>query len=137
MKSLEPIREPVEPDRVGVRSRSELHNTLMIIPTFLILTCIVLAVYYGMLENMPETNIEYHKVVGVMDSGEYLMESPDGNLYIYDDELQNLEPGNYIMIQSITEGNRLANVAYIILGVASVGSLLMLLGFASGVWDEE
>lgn len=138
MRKLEPIREPVESDRVAVRNGDWiLRNIWLIIPTILISICIVLVIFQGISTNLSESTIECHRVVGVMDSGEYLIESPDGNLYIYDGDLQDLEPGSYIMIQRRTEPNPLFDVAYIILGIASFGSLWVLLMLASDTRDEE
>lgn len=138
MKKLEPIREPVEADRVAVRSGDWiLSNIWLIIPTILISICIVLVIFQGISTNLSESTIEYHRVVGVMDNGEYLMESPDGDLYIHDGNFQDLEPGSYIMIQRRTEPNPLFDVAYIILGITSFGSLWLLLMLASDTRDKE
>ena len=138
MRELKPTGEPIEADRVSVRSGDwMMHNIWLIIPTILISICIVLVIFQGISTNLSESTIEYHRVVGVMDSGEYLIESPDGNLYIHDGDLQDLEPGSYIMIQRRTEPNPLFDVAYIILGITSFGSLWVLLMLASDTRDEE
>ena len=112
-------------------------NLWLIFPTILILVCIVLAISHGIGTNLSESTIEYHKIVGIMDDGRYLMESPDGELYIYDGDFPDLEPGNYIIIQSITESNPSIDSLYILLGIASIGSLFLLLGMAWDVEDEE
>ncbi len=138
MRELKPMGELIEADRVSVRNVNwKMSNLWLIFPTILILICIVLAVSHGISTNLSESTIEYHKMVGIMDDGRYLMESPDGELYIYDGDLRDLEPGNYIMIQRRTESSPLTDSLYILLGIASIGSLLLLLGVAWDIGDEE
>ncbi len=99
---------------------------ILAIPTLL---CILFTVFYGIDMNLSEQTTERHKVVSVLDDGRYLMEKPDGGLYI-SDALQDVEPGNYIVIQCEDGGSTLNIFLYIMLGLGSVGSLLVLLGLA-------
>lgn len=138
MRELKPMGEPVEADRVSVRNSDwKISNLWLIFSTILILLCIVLAVSHGMSTNLSESTIECHKMVGIMDDGRYLMESPDGELYIYDGDFPDLEPGNYIIIESRTKSNILTDSLYILLGIVSIGSLFLLLGMAWDTGDEE
>lgn len=108
-----------------------MNNKWLIIPAILISLCIGFTIFHGIEMNRPESVIERHRVVSIMDDGNYLMESPDGELYIFDGDLQNVEPGNYIIIRNKTEGSLLGIVIYIILGVLSIISFLALLALAS------
>lgn len=98
----------------------------VIVATFLIGICISFTIFYGVDMNSPESTVEYHKVVSVMDDGRYLIESPDGELYI-DGDLQDVEPGDYMMIKSKTKGSPLMVTFYIFLGIFSFVSLFELL----------
>ena len=106
-------------------------NKLLIIPSVLILVCIIFGIFNGIDMNRPESVIEHHRVVSIMDDGNYLMESPDGELYIFDGDLQDVEPGNYIIIRSKIEGSFFNIVLYVLLGVLSILSLLVLVALAA------
>ena len=102
----------------------------LIIPAILIMVCIVFTVVQGIDMNLSEQTTERHKVVSILDDGRYLMEKPNGELYI-SDALQGVEPGNYIVISGRDEGSVSMILLYIALGLGSFGSLLVLLALAS------
>lgn len=102
----------------------------LIIPAILIMVCIVFTVVQGINMNLSEQTTERHKVVSILDDGRYLMEKPNGELYI-SDALQGVEPGNYIVISGRDEGSASMILLYIALGLGSSGSLLVLLASAS------
>lgn len=101
-------------------------NKRLIILAIPILMCILFTVFHGIDMNLSEQITERHKVVSVLDDGRYLMEKPDGELYI-SDALQDVEPGNYIVIQGEDGGSTLNIFLYIMLGLGSVSSLSVLL----------
>lgn len=103
---------------------NKLFVVFVIVATFLIGICISFTIFYGVDMNSPGSTIEYHKVVSIMDDGRYLMESPDGELYI-DGDPQDVEPGDYMMIK--TKGSPLMVTFYIFLGIFSFVSLFELL----------
>lgn len=107
-------------------------NKSLIVLAIPILMCILFTVFHGIDMNIPEQTTERHKVVSVLDDGRYLMEKPDGGLYI-SDALQDVEPGNYIVIRGEDKGSTLKIFLYIIIGVGSLCSLLI---FLVSAWDE-
>ena len=112
-----------------MKGERKMSNKRLIILAIPILTCILFTVFHGIDMNLSEQITERHRVVSVLDDGRYLMEKPDGELYI-SDALQDVEPGNYIVILIITSGSTLNIFLYIMLGLGSVVSLLALLALA-------
>lgn len=109
-------------------------NKWLIIPTILIFVCIIFTVVQGVKMNGPESITERHNMVSVMDDGRYLMETPDGNLYLLDYHRQDLEMVDFIEVQRETKGNLLASFFYVVLGMTSAFSLLLLV---VGAWDDR
>lgn len=109
----------------------------LVIPAVLISLCIGLGTFHGVEMDGPESIIEHHKVVSVMDDGRYLMESPDGELYLYGGDLQGVEPGDYIVIQRRTEGSAFSDALYIILGIVSLYLLFELILLALSAHDSR
>lgn len=101
-------------------------NKSLIVLAIPIVMCILFTVFHGIDMNLSEQTTERHRVVSVLDDGRYLMEKPDGELYI-SDALQDVEPGNYIVILIITSGSTLNIFLCMLLGIGSFGSLLVLL----------
>lgn len=105
-------------------------NKLIVLLAIPILACMFFTVFHGVEMNLSEPTTERHKVVSILDDGRYLMEKSNGEIYI-SDALQNVEPGNYIVIQGIDEGSMLMIFLCFIFVGASVVSLLVLVVLAA------